>query len=44
MLGGSGDLYKWGDGLPAWNKPKNFDLVFVTSVGFFFEDLIELFI
>lgn len=42
MLGGSGDLYSWGDGLPTWNKPANFDIVFVTSVGFFLEDTIEL--
>jgi len=42
MLGGSGDLYKWYEGMPAWNKPEYFDLIFITSVGFFLEDFIEL--
>ena len=35
-------LYKWYEGMPAWNKPEYFDLIFITSVGFFLEDFIEL--
>lgn len=41
-LGGSGDLSKWMEGLPAWSKTRTFDIIFVSSAGFFLEDLVEL--
>jgi len=41
-LGGSGDLYTWPKGLPAWPRSKTFDIIFVSSAGFFLEDLVEL--
>jgi len=41
-LGGSGDIYKWTEGLPAWPRTKAFDVIFVSSAGFFIEDIVEL--
>ena len=41
-LGGNGDLYKWADGLPAWPKSRTFDIIFVSSAGFFIQDTFEL--
>lgn len=41
-LGGNGDIHRWHEGLPTWPRTKAFDIIFVSSAGFFIQDIVEL--
>jgi hypothetical protein len=42
LLGGDGSFENMHDGLPAWPKPWYFDFYFMSFLGFFIEDGLEL--